>query len=70
MTRVVYDETLPEGCPVLIIRTEHETRVQISPEWGGDIAALGLPGAVEVLDRLFAVNNQQDGCPVRLRSVA
>lgn len=65
-TRVVYDESLPEGCPVLMVRDLQDTRVLVGPDWSPMIAEVGLPAAIEILDRMFADLDQQDGCPAKV----
>jgi hypothetical protein len=62
-TRIIYDETLPTGVPVLIIRAAGQRRILIHPSWEPIIAERGLEGACGILDEMCADLDQQDGTP-------
>jgi hypothetical protein len=68
-TRIIYDETLPEGVPVLMIRAAGQRRILIHPSWAPIVGERGLSGSCDILDRMFADLDSQDGTPQAAESV-
>lgn len=69
-TRIIYDETLPEGVPVLMIRAAGQHRILIHPSWKPIVGERGLSGSCDILDEMFAdLDRQDDGTPQAAESV-